>query len=100
MSKAKLIFNLDEHYERLEFIRATKATSAYLALHAVANEIFRPNRKHGYGGELDRLIDATPSTKDSDGDECPTGYVIIDRLEKMFYEILEYNNINLHEELD
>lgn len=54
----------------------------YLALTHIADDIFRPNRKHGYPGVLNALV----------GDEENE---IITALEGMFFEILTKYGISL-----
>ena len=50
MAKATLTFNLDDPEDKANFKKAANANEAYLALWSIAQEIFRPARKHGYSG--------------------------------------------------
>lgn len=84
MAKASLRFDLEDHHDRLAHKRAISATDAYLALNSIANDIFRPARKHGYNDE--RLRDAYEDERISK---------IIGLLEEKFYEILKEHNVNL-----
>lgn len=88
--KATLEFNLDKTEERLAHKRCVNADGAYLALHCVANEIFRPHRKHGYDMDIQKYIEA---------DDTQTGdnncLDVISKLEDRFYELLERYSINL-----
>ena len=83
---ATLKFDLSKPEEQEEFARATKATQAYLALFDIANDIFRPARKHGYA-EIDLTNLSEKTIK------------IIAILETKFYEILEDRGIHLDQEL-
>jgi len=94
--KAKLIFNLEEPEEIAAHRRAVSATDAYIALSEIANEIFRPARKHGYPETiLNKLIEVCPDNEEG----YNVGSEIISQLETKFYEILTDNKISL-EDLD
>lgn len=81
--KSTLEFNLPE--EREEFQLALKGSSMSIALSEIANEIFRPARKHGYPDkELNDLVEKNPDAVE-----------IIGMLETKFYEILEENDITI-----
>jgi hypothetical protein len=97
MPKAVLRFNLDDFSEEKAFKRAVKSTDAYLVLHSIANEIFRPARKHGYSGNefLNKLIENSPDVVDEDGVESNLATSVVGSLESMFYEILERYDVNL-----
>lgn len=86
--KAKLEFDLDDFNDRKAHKRCVSATDAYIALHKIANEIFRPNRKHGYEKEIEDLFDAL-------GDDAEIGTEIIDKLETKFYNTLEELGLDL-----
>jgi hypothetical protein len=73
-----LQFNLEDPQTNRAFKRACSATDAYQVLDCIANEIFRPARKHGYDDE---------SLNDNEE--------VIGKLEDMFYELLCEYNINL-----
>ena len=88
MPKITLEFDLDKDFEELAAKRATNATNAYIALSSIANEIFRANRKHGYSDpELFKMWD------DPKHGEAVQEFV--DKLEELFYQILNSNDINL-----
>jgi hypothetical protein len=76
--KGILKFNLEDPHANRAFKRACSATDAYLVLHCIANEIFRPARKHGY-----------------DDQSLNNNEEVIGKLEDMFYELLEKYGINL-----
>jgi hypothetical protein len=79
-------FNLPEDREELKILMSAGDLS--LVVDDVANEIFRPARKHGYSEQyhkLNELINQNP--------ELATD--IIEELEKMFFQILENHNITL-----
>lgn len=81
--KSTLEFNLPE--EREEFQLALKGSSMSIALSEIANEIFRPARKHGFSDkELNDLVEKNPDAVE-----------IIGMLETKFYEILEENDITI-----
>ena len=83
MPEGTLKFNLNE--EEADFKRAVKATDAYICLWDIANEIFRPHRKHGYP---DNRIPPVDEWTDRE-------YKIVEVLEEKFYEILESHGVNL-----
>jgi hypothetical protein len=82
MPKAKLIFNLPEEQE--EFDTVSKAGDFKSALWDVAQEVFRPARKHGYS---DTKIQKELEDKDA--------FELVGLLEAKFYEILSQHNIEL-----
>ena len=86
MAKVKLEMEFDgeDGFDRQALIRTIKADGAYAALHDVAQEVFRPHRKHGYSDEIQKLLDENESS-----------YDVVEILEKLFYEILENYGINL-----
>lgn len=84
--KAILEYNIEDAYEKLAFKRASSADDAYLALVTIANEVFRPHRKHGYS---DKELDAATDTDD--------GFLVAEKLEDMFYEILKKYNVDLED---
>lgn len=86
--KAKLEFDLDDFSDRKAHKRCVSATNAYIALYKIANEIFRPNRKHGYEKEIEELFDAL-------GDDAEIGTEIVDKLETKFYNIIEELGLDL-----
>lgn len=82
MAKATLRFNLEDLDDRHEFERMNKAGSMANALWTMAQEVFRPARKHGYPDtELQNLTDHEVE--------------VISLLEKKFYEIMNDNEIDL-----
>jgi hypothetical protein len=91
--KGILQFDLDCVNDKLAHTRAVNATSAYLALWDVGQEVFRPARKHGYLDlpELNALL----RPNDEDTETSKAVREAISMLEKRFYEILEHRGINL-----
>lgn len=91
--KATLEFNLPEEQE--EFETTVKASDYKLALWDIAQEVFRPARKHGYADvkiqKLIDTIDACVSTVMENGQ----GTDLIGLLEEKFYEILRERGIEL-----
>lgn len=66
------------------------------ALHRIAQEVFRPHRKHGYSNKkLEDLIENSGAFEDPTYGELSKGSEIISILEKMFYEIIEEEDISL-----
>ena len=87
-TEAILKFNMQDADEREAFKQAFHGTDLYLSLVDVRNTIFRPARKHGYSdsavAELIALIE----------DQMPgTAAELIGRLEQLFNEILQDNNL-------
>lgn len=97
--KATLSFNLPE--ERDEFETAVNAGKYRSALWEVMQRIFRPARKHGYSNmRIQTLLDTTDSVKvpSMDGyteDAVGAGTELVAELEKLFYEILQEEGIEL-----
>jgi len=92
MSKATLKFNLNDPDDRSEHKRAVNATNVYIALNEIANEVFRPARKHGYqDSKLNKMIELSGENEE--------GYNIVElaigMLEDKFYEILSSRGIDL-----
>jgi hypothetical protein len=80
--KAILEFTLPE--EREEFETAVKAPALQAALWDVAQEVFRPARKHGYvDSRLQKMME------EKDGEE------LIGELETLFFEILRRHGVEL-----
>lgn len=81
--KATLEFNLPE--EQVEHEHALKGEEYMLALRDIADQVFRPARKHGYSDEeLNKLVSETNG-----------GAEIVAKLEEKFYEILNNFDVNL-----
>jgi hypothetical protein len=102
--KAILEFDLSDEFEELEHRRAINADRAYCSINEVGNKIFRPVRKHGYGGsELMNLVNTCIEQakkkrcyiKDEDGYKDDIVSVAIKALEQEFYNILQKNGINM-----
>jgi len=93
--KAILEFDLEDHEEKMEHKRAISATDAYIALSQIANEIFRPHRKHGYHGEIQEKLEKCGSHTDENGFEIGNGEEVISLLEDKFYAILAEYSVDL-----
>jgi hypothetical protein len=102
MPKATLSFNLPE--EREEFKMATKAGDMSGALWDIAQEVFRPARKHGYPDQriqtlIDKLNDLVDKHAPSDPDHPKDEYGalnatdLVSLLEKEFYSKLDEHNV-------
>lgn len=89
--KATLIFDLPE--DQMEHKRAVKSTDAFLALWEIANEVFRPARKHGYGNgkNSERLNQLLQNEQVAEA---------IGLLEEEFYEIVNEKEVNPSENLE
>lgn len=81
MPKVTFEFSLPEDQE--EFNIASKYSDYYCALWDIANELFRPARKHGYTGHRSDLLNSDESSK------------VIKELENRFYQILDSKGIDL-----
>lgn len=78
--------DLDSPDETLRVNQLHHSADMALALHDISQRIFRPARRHGYSNqEVEKLLDKC-------GED---GVELIGRLETIFYEILEDNNLVL-----
>lgn len=75
--KATLEFNLDDYHDKLAHKRAISADSAYLALHRICEEIFRPQLKYA--------------------DLSDNQYEILDKTYEKVRDVLEDLNLNLND---
>lgn len=82
MPKATFEFNLPEEQEEFEIFN--KSGAMHSALWDISQEVFRPNYKHGYpNSQLEKLREDEKVVE------------AIEILTKMFYDILESQNIQL-----
>jgi len=82
--KAILEFNLDEPEDKRKFDIANKAEDMQIALWDIAQEIFRPARKHGYpDAEIQDLLTKCGGA----------GEDLIGKLEDKFYAILNEREV-------
>jgi hypothetical protein len=86
--KAHLIFDLSKAEERKDHELALKASEMKFALEEIANQIFRPARKHGYQDQEIETLRKKLGEK---------GNLLIDLLEGKFFEILNERDIKLFE---
>lgn len=97
--KGTLSFNLPEEQE--EFRTACDAGKYKYVLWEIAQQVFRPARKHGYcDNSLQELLDKVDeiTVPAHEGDivyETGAGTELVSRLEKLFYQILEEEGIKL-----
>jgi len=90
MPKVNIQFTLPEEQE--EHKHAVKGWEYHAALYDVANEIFRPARKHGYSNiQIQKLIN---KLDEQDPEEGATE--LISLLEKEFYDMLSERNISIY----
>lgn len=82
MPTATLTFQLPD--EDAEWKQAAHAQAAYAALWEIAQEVFRPARKHGY---MDQRIQAALEAGD--------GPMLVGLLEEKFYDILREHDVVL-----
>jgi hypothetical protein len=82
MPKAKLEFSLPEEQE--EFSTAVRSSNMRSALWEISQRVFRPARKHGYP---DESIQELLNKLGEDGED------LVSKLEKLFWEILEEEEI-------
>lgn len=81
-----IILTFDRYEDKMELSDALNGSKYKSVLDIIANNIFRPNRKHGYSNqELEKLREI-PEVSDA-----------IDILETMFYTILSEKNVDLNE---
>lgn len=85
MPKVTLEYTLPE--DSYEFEAALAGADAAIALHYIANDIFRPARKHGYSDQ--RIIDAVGACGKDNANN------LIGLLESKFYEILGERGIEI-----
>ena len=93
--KATLEFDLDDYSERKAHKRAVSATDAYIALHEIIQQLFRPMHKHGYSSDIEELFEKCEAMKDDSGYDSDAGTEIVSKLESKFYSILEEYGVNL-----
>lgn len=94
MQKHTIEFTFDDNmdsdelnYQKKDLEMMMNAANAHRALNAIADDIFRPHRKHGYSNEnIQELIDKN--------DEAST---VIGLLEEHFYDVLKDYNIDLED---
>lgn len=97
--KGTLSFNLPE--EREEFETAVNAGKYKYALWEIAQQVFRPARKHGYSEQhiqelLDKADSVTVTAKEGSLQyETGVGTELVSQLEKLFYQILQEEGIEL-----
>jgi hypothetical protein len=97
--KATLTFTLPD--DEAEFQAAVDGPKYRTALWEISQRVFRPARKHGYPStRIQSLLDATDSVKvpSMDGyteNEVGGGTELVSALEKLFYEILQEEGIEL-----
>ena len=97
--KATLTFTLPDDEEQFE--AAIDGHKYKAALWEVSQRVFRPARKHGYSdAKIQALVDKLDTVKvpSMDGyteDEVGGGTELISQLEKIFYEILQEEGIEL-----
>lgn len=81
---SKVILEFDSIEDREELATTLKAGNMQSALWDIAQEVFRPARKHGYSDEeLQALVNL------SHGEE------LVSKLEVLFYQILEKHDVPL-----
>lgn len=91
--KATLTFELPE--EEGEFKQAVAASDIHAALWDVANDVFRPARKHGYpDNRLQKLLQAIDAA-DLGLENKDAGTELIHLLEAKFFEILSDRGVKL-----
>jgi len=84
--RAILKFDLSDPDDLEEFALVNKARKMQVALYEIAEEVFRPARKHGYPN-------AKPFMHIDDWSE--ETQKVVSELSDMFYAVLEQNNITL-----
>lgn len=87
--KVAIEFDLYEDKQALEDFISTQNSGD--TDEAVWDRVFRPNFKHGYGKEIDDLIEKCGKTVDADGDEQWHGANLIEKLSEIYLEIKDVN---------
>lgn len=91
MPKVTIQFNLPD--ERDDHYHAMHAAEYHTALWEIANQVFRPARKHGYGdSKINEIIEKLDAHY-PDGGEGATE--LIGLLEEKFYKIIRQYNVEL-----
>lgn len=85
--KISITFETQEEEDKETIERMLKVDEYHFALQEIANEVFRPARKHGYSDK--KIQDILASSEEGVYEE------LISLLEEKFYEILKDNNIDL-----
>jgi hypothetical protein len=86
MSEVVIKFTLPEEQEEMRL--AMTAGEMHSALWDIAQEVFRPARKHGYPQR--EIQEALDKCNEGEGEE------LVHLLERRFYEILEEHGIKLN----
>jgi hypothetical protein len=91
----ELKFDTNDPDQKEEFRLVMQARQQLFALEEIADEIFRPARKHGYKDKhIEHLLKLS-------GNIEPEGYGVgtelISALETKFYEILRNRGVSVHE---
>lgn len=82
MPNVRIGFKLPEEQHELDLALAAGKMAS--ALHEIANEVFRPARKHGYqDGSLQDMLNAHPA-----------GAELVARLEDLFHMIIREHDLN------
>jgi hypothetical protein len=83
--KGMLKFDLDDHFDKLAFARATSATDVYLVIYEL-QDFLRSHIKYGNNDKLQEIAK-----------NCPEGSVedVLEVVRDSLFEILEKYNINM-----
>jgi hypothetical protein len=84
-------FNLPE--EREEHDYAMNGATYHCCLWEIANEVFRPARKHGYDDQ--RINDLITKLDNLAGEDAEGATELISLLEQRFYDILNSSNVSV-----
>lgn len=92
-TKFKLEITFDDPTELRQYLQSNEVRAA---LWDIAQEVFRPARKHGYNdGHLNQLIEESGEFNHPKYGYLTRGTEIVSLLEKKFYEILEQHGVSL-----
>jgi hypothetical protein len=90
IKKAIIELDPDDYDDKALLLDYLKSSDKGIAIFDIAQDIFRPHRKHGYNSQkLNTLIGNCGEYKDADGFDISNGEELIGELEDMFYEVLE-----------
>ena len=87
--KYTLEFFPDRPEDYAAFKRAIKAQYSYQALREIAEQVFRPHRKWGYG-TTDGVLNTEHWSEET--------FEVVGALEKMFYTIINEHELNIWED--
>ena len=94
--KARIEFDLSEDTEAFEDFLNSRRNSEVNS--QIWERVFRPNFKHGYGKEIDDIVERCGTSYDEEGEEHYNGALLIEKLSEIYLDITreEEEKILLH----